>query len=326
MPKIRASLPKEVDGNGLYRLASRAAEDPTRLHFAVVVCDCCKIEEDTDTGARNATVRIRRIEEVAPGSMIRAEALLLEAIEHRSGQQMFSFEPEAEWRSIFPEGTVIDEETGVIVLPPSTRDDPAPAAAEPAAESEAPAGAEGEGGGEGGSVSREIGRALIEEIARRGVELDEEGPGLAWDEELPEAARLVISAQLGSTSMLQRKLRVGYARAGRLMDLLEARRIVGPKRGGRTPRMVLVAADLADDVAAILRDTMERAAAGVDRDGVLPDEDDQDAPDTPDAAGADRDASAGPDFVDQPIWDDVDGDLGGDGPDGGEDVEGGDAA
>jgi hypothetical protein len=93
--------------------------------------------------------------------------------------------------------------------------------------------------------------------------------------------------------------------------------------------MVLVAADLADDVAAMLRDTMERAAAGVDGDGVLPDEDN---PDTggPDAAGADRDASAGPDFVDQPIWDDVDGDLGGDGPDeAGPDAdpdEGGDAA
>lgn len=324
MPKIRASLPKEVDGNGLYRLASRAAEDPTRLHFAVVVCDCCKIEEDTDTGARNATVRIRRIEEVAPGSMIRAEALLLEAIEHRSDQQMFSFEPEAEWRSIFPEGTVIDEETGVIVLPPSTRDDPAPAAAEPAAEpaaeSEAPASAEGEGGGEGGSVSREIGRALIEEIARRGVDLDEEGPGLAWDEELPEAARLVISAQLGSTSMLQRKLRVGYARAGRLMDLLEARRIVGPKRGGRTPRTVLVAADLADDVAAMLRDTMERAAAGVDGDGVLPDED------APDAADGDPAGEQGPDFADQTLWDD----LGEDPPDeAGADAdpdEGGDAA
>jgi hypothetical protein len=321
MPKIRASLPKEVDGNGLYRLASRAAEDPTRLHFAVVVCDCCKIEEDTDTGARNATVRIRRIEEVAPGSMVRAEALLLEAIEHRSGQQMFSFEPEAEWRSIFPEGTVIDEETGVIVLPPSTRDDPAPAAAEPAAEaeSEAPAGAEGEGE----SVSREIGRALIEEIARRGVELDEEGPGLAWDEELPEAARLVISAQLGSTSMLQRKLRVGYARAGRLMDLLEARRIVGPKRGGRTPRTVLVAADLADDVAAMLRDAMERAAAGVDGDGVLSDEDDQDAPDT---AGGDPAGEQGSDFADQTLWDD----LGEDPPDeagaGGSPNDDGDAA
>jgi hypothetical protein len=110
------------------------------------------------------------------------------------------------------------------------------------------------------------------------------------------------------------------------MDLLEARRIVGPKRGGRTPRTVLVAADLADDVAAMLLDTMERAAAGVDRDGVLPDEDDQDAPDTPDTAGGGGSASAGPDFADQTLWDD----LGEDPPDeAGADAdpdEGGDAA
>lgn len=324
MPKIRASLPKEVDGNGLYRLASRAAEDPGKLHFAVVVCDCWKIEEDTDTGARNVTVRIRRIEEVAPGSMIRAEALLLEAIEHRSGQQMFSFEPEAQWRSIFPEGTVIDEETGVIIPPPSTRDDPEPAPAQPAPDREGVA-----GGGE--SVSSAIGRALLEEIARRGVDLDEEDPGLAWDEDLPEAARLVISAQLGSTSMLQRKLRVGYARAGRLMDLLEARRIVGPKRGGTTPRMVLVAADLADDVAAMLRDTMERAEASVDADGVLPDVDDP----TGAGDGDPADDTQGPDFVDleMDLWANTDPDSvseNGDGDaedlDGGDDAEGGDVA
>lgn len=241
MTKILGKLP-DGDSNGLHVLSQRLIDQPGEHHVIIAVIKTKSITTDTESGDQEATARLLRLEAVLPDAtqddLELAERLMRRAAERRhGGQQALPIAVEDEIAGLFAH---VDREWATYTCP--------------------------EGCGE--SNHPDLDHTTWVEAGRP---VDVPQPGAYDTALLREAAELVVSTQFGSPSMLQRKLRVGYAKAAHLMEGLEAYGIVGPADGSRAREVLIRPDDLPAALAA-----MDAPVAGDDEQGGT------DTPDGPD--------------------------------------------
>lgn len=116
MTKLKSGLSKG-QGDGLSAVARLALRSPRRRQMAIVICDCSQITVDTETQAKEATIRIIRLEKIAPDDVKEAERLYLRAIEAREGRQMLPLDLQAALEESFGKDYRIDPVTGEIIVP-----------------------------------------------------------------------------------------------------------------------------------------------------------------------------------------------------------------
>jgi hypothetical protein len=85
--------------------------------MAIVICDCSQITVDTETQAQEATIRVIRLEKIAPDDVQEAERLYLRAIEAREGRQMLPLDLQVTLEEAFGKDYRIDPMTGEIIVP-----------------------------------------------------------------------------------------------------------------------------------------------------------------------------------------------------------------
>lgn len=112
-----AILGEKGQGDGLSAVARLALREPRRRQMALVICDCSQITVDTETQAQEATIRVIRLEKIAPDDVKAAERLYLRAIEAREGRQMLPLDLQVTLEEVFGKDYRIDPTTGEIIVP-----------------------------------------------------------------------------------------------------------------------------------------------------------------------------------------------------------------